>query len=49
MAGVGYVNPFFPERIKLENQPLGKDFISTVSTDPVRSDLAHPFRASSQQ
>ena len=27
IAGIGYVNPFLPERIELEKQALGKDFV----------------------
>ncbi len=28
IAGIGYVNPFLPERIELEKQALGKDFVN---------------------
>lgn len=27
IAGIGYANPFLPERIELEKKALGKDFV----------------------
>ncbi len=40
IAGIGYVNPFLPERIELEKQALGKDFVRFEPFLQYRSDCS---------